>query len=83
MICCRNRAARSPRSTTRSTARQAPPKLYDAKDDWDTYDSIAPALTKAYYAFAEGGHQSARAGQTLVAEVAIVMRESRHAANYT
>ncbi len=34
--------------------------LYDAKDDWGTYDSIAPALTKAYYAFAEGGHRSAR-----------------------
>ena len=31
--------------------------LYDAKDDWGTYDSIAPALTKAYYAFAEGGHK--------------------------
>jgi hypothetical protein len=31
------------------------PALYGAKDDWDTYDSIAPALTKAYYAFAEHG----------------------------
>jgi len=39
------------------------PKLYDAKDDWDTYDSIAPALTKAYYAFAEGGHQPAQSGR--------------------
>ena len=28
--------------------------LYAAKDDWDTYASIAPALTKAYYAFLEG-----------------------------
>jgi hypothetical protein len=34
--------------------------LYDAKDDWGTYDSIAPALTKAYYAFAEGGRKSER-----------------------
>jgi hypothetical protein len=34
--------------------------LYDAKDDWNTYDSIAPALTKAYYAFAEGGRKSTR-----------------------
>ncbi len=33
--------------------------LYDAKDDWHTYDSVAPALTKAYYAFSEGGHARA------------------------
>jgi hypothetical protein len=39
------------------------PKLYDAKDDWDTYDSIAPALTKAYYASAEGGHKPAQSGR--------------------
>jgi hypothetical protein len=37
--------------------------LYDAKDDWVTYDSIAPALTKAYYAFAESGHASARSAK--------------------
>ena len=37
--------------------------LYGAKDDWDTYDSIAPALTKAYYAFAEGGHRPAQPGK--------------------
>ena len=28
--------------------------LQMAKDDWDTYDAIAPALTKAYYALGEG-----------------------------
>jgi hypothetical protein len=33
--------------------------VYDAKDDWSTYDSIAPALTKAYYAFADDGHKVA------------------------
>ena len=34
--------------------------LYGAKDDWDTYDSISPALTKAYYAFADGGRKPER-----------------------
>jgi hypothetical protein len=34
--------------------------LYDANDDWDTYDSIAPELTRAYYAFADAGHKLAR-----------------------
>ena len=41
----------------------AVPALYDAKDDWGTYDSIAPALTKAYYAFAEASHKPARSGR--------------------
>ncbi len=31
-------------------------QLYDAKDDWDTYDAVAPALTKAYYTFSEHSH---------------------------
>jgi hypothetical protein len=39
------------------------PALYDAKDDWDTYDTIAPSLTKAYYAFADGGHKVAQSGR--------------------
>jgi hypothetical protein len=39
------------------------PALYDAKDDWDTYDTIAPTLTKAYYAFADGGHKVAQPGR--------------------
>jgi hypothetical protein len=34
--------------------------LYGAKDDWDTYDSISPVLTKAYYAFVDGGRKSER-----------------------
>ena len=34
--------------------------LYAAKDDWDTYASIAPGLTKAYYAFSEGEAKRAR-----------------------
>jgi hypothetical protein len=42
---------------------QAAPRLYDAKDDWDTYDSIAPALTKAYYAFTGDGHNPAQPGK--------------------
>jgi hypothetical protein len=33
--------------------------LYHAQDDWDTYDTIAADLTKAYYAFADGGHKVA------------------------
>ena len=36
--------------------------LYDSDDDWDTYDAIAPGLTKAYYAFADDGHKVARPG---------------------
>ncbi len=31
--------------------------LFEAKDDWDTYDSVAPVLTKAYYDFADAGHK--------------------------
>ncbi|HEY6598789.1 MAG TPA: hypothetical protein VIZ30_05735 [Pseudomonadales bacterium] len=31
--------------------------LLAAKDDWDTYDAIAPDLTKAYYAFSGGGEK--------------------------
>ena len=31
--------------------------LLAAKDDWDTYDAIAPDLTKAYYAFGDGGEK--------------------------
>ena len=56
-----------------------------AQDDWDTYDSIAPALTKAYYAFAEGGRKIDAAGQTLVAGMAFVTcdREGDDAASYT
>jgi len=41
----------------------AVPSRYDAKDDWDTYDTIAAGLTKAYYAFADGGHKVAHAGR--------------------
>ena len=37
--------------------------LYQAQDDWDTYDAIAGGLTKAYYAFADGGHKVAHAGR--------------------
>lgn len=37
--------------------------LYDAKDDWDTYDAIAGGLTKAYYAFADGGQKVAGHGR--------------------
>ena len=36
--------------------------LYDSNDDWDTYDAIAPQLTKAYYAFADDGHKVGRPG---------------------
>jgi hypothetical protein len=39
------------------------PTLYGAKDDWATYDSIAPALTKAYYAFAETDHRPLQRGK--------------------
>jgi hypothetical protein len=28
--------------------------LLAAKDDWETYDAIAPDLTQAYYAFGDG-----------------------------
>ena len=35
--------------------------LYAAEDDWDTYASIAPALTKAYYAFLDIGGRRNRA----------------------
>jgi hypothetical protein len=37
--------------------------LYQAQDDWDTYDGIAAGLTKAYYAFADGGHKVAQGGR--------------------
>jgi hypothetical protein len=33
--------------------------LYGANDDWNSYDAIAPALTKAYYDFADAGHKVA------------------------
>jgi len=39
------------------------PSLYDSKDAWDTYDAIAPTLTKAYYAFADDGHKVAHPGR--------------------
>jgi len=37
--------------------------LYGAKDDWGTYDSISPALTKAYYTLADGGHTVSKTGR--------------------
>jgi hypothetical protein len=43
--------------------RDAHSSLYHAKDDWDTYDTIAADLTKAYYAFADGGHKVAHGGR--------------------
>jgi hypothetical protein len=42
-------------------AERAP--LYGANDDWNTYDAIAPALTKAYYDFADAGHKVAASGK--------------------
>jgi hypothetical protein len=46
-----------------ATYRDEHGSLYDAKDDWDTYDAIAAGLTKAYYAFADGGHKVVNAGR--------------------
>src|SRR5262245_52904063 len=43
--------------------RDAHASLYQAKDDWDTYDLIAADLKKAYYAFADGGHKVAHSGR--------------------
>ena len=31
--------------------------LFDAEDSWDTYDRVAPWLTRHYYAFADAGHK--------------------------
>jgi hypothetical protein len=46
-----------------ATYRDEHASLYQAQDDWDTYDAIAAGLTKAYYAFADGGHKVAQAGR--------------------
>jgi hypothetical protein len=42
-------------------AQRAP--LYGANDDWNTYDAVAPGLTKAYYDFADAGHKVAGSGK--------------------
>jgi hypothetical protein len=34
--------------------------LFEAEDGWNTYDAVAPTLTKCYYAFADAGHKPPR-----------------------
>ena len=36
--------------------------LFEAADSWDTYDRVAPWLTRHYYAFADAGHKAKTAG---------------------
>jgi hypothetical protein len=52
-----------PRYSAEVTEGDGRAPLYGADDDWNTYDAIAPALTKAYYDFADAGHKLAASGK--------------------